>query len=742
MARAKQQPAVKAGDEEAKKRFQRRKSLFIMELQRQQANRYQMALDEMYYDGDQWTSDEAAEVRARKQNPVVYNEIKPTIDFLIGTERRTRTDFEVACRNDDTPEAELDAQNKTNLLKYLEDINRAPFVRSDASDDQFKAGLGWIEVGIRTDPAKSPIYLRNESWRNMLYDSLGQSRMPDDWRYLFRFKQVDTDIAKALAGKKNHELIDRATVRGDTQRQNMDWMNGSPMTGMAPSFENGLPMKWNTYDAEAWLTNPRERVMLIECWQDEPYYLTEEDQDRLSTYDPIRMRKRVSIQTEYDTVFEMWSPYKHEKYPFIPYWCYRRKRDGAPYGVVRQHRGPQDMLNKQMSKAQFRISVNQIRMEAGALNAEEMDEEELRMEAAAPDGVLIFADGALSGNKVQIREGQQLVEGDLKMADRNIQSIRQSSGVSGEDRGLDHNDVSGKARAIRQQQGSMLTAEPFDHMLLGRQMEGEITLSLAEQYHVEELTFSVPGKAKKFDYTTINKKQPDGSVLNDISKRQAQFIIGEQPWRQNLAEGAFEQVMEMMGQLASVAPQVVIAILDVVFEMHPHLPKKGILLQRIRSVTGQTDPDKPPTPEDEAAAARKKQVADAEFQAHLATLAANVAEAKAKGVKITAEAFAKQLEGLYMSAEAAQLVAMAPQLAPVMDELAKSGGFVDQNGAPLVAPLGAAPHPPQLPPGGGMQQHAAPLDGGQPPTGADGPLVGHEQGIRSPTDPGIQPGMA
>jgi len=102
---------------------------------RQQANRYQMALDENYYDSIQWTPDEAAAVRPRGQNPIVYNEVKPTIDWLIGTEWRMRHDFKVLARNDRSKEASADAQVKTKLLKYLDDVNRASFERSLAADD-------------------------------------------------------------------------------------------------------------------------------------------------------------------------------------------------------------------------------------------------------------------------------------------------------------------------------------------------------------------------------------------------------------------------------------------------------------------------------------------------------------------------------------------------------------------------------------------------------------------------------
>src|SRR3546814_4464601 len=59
-------------------------------MSRQAANRFQMALDEDYYDSLQIAVDDAQEMLRRGQAPVVWNEVKPPIDWLLGTERRVR----------------------------------------------------------------------------------------------------------------------------------------------------------------------------------------------------------------------------------------------------------------------------------------------------------------------------------------------------------------------------------------------------------------------------------------------------------------------------------------------------------------------------------------------------------------------------------------------------------------------------------------------------------------------------
>ena len=118
---------------------------YEQEWQRQAANRYQMALDEDYYDSMQWTEEDAAELLNRGQAPLVFNEIKPTIGWMLGTERRTRIDYKVLARKKDDGASE-NAESKTSLMKYLSDVNKAPFHRSLAFADAIKAGVGWIET--------------------------------------------------------------------------------------------------------------------------------------------------------------------------------------------------------------------------------------------------------------------------------------------------------------------------------------------------------------------------------------------------------------------------------------------------------------------------------------------------------------------------------------------------------------------------------------------------------------------
>jgi hypothetical protein len=684
-------PSFKMDPASVQERHETRKSWFISEASRQATNRALMAKCEDYYDGNQWSYEHAAELRARGQNPIIYNEIKPTIDWLIGTERRARVDF-IVIAEDEGEEAEEDARLKTKLMKYLDQCNRASFERSYAAEDAFKAGIGWIEVGLRGDKSGPPVYQGAESWRNILYDSQATKRDLSDGRYLFRIKVVDLDVAIAMFPDKEKDLEECAQV-GDDADIMRDWMGSGLITGL-DAFS-----KLKTDELDFMTPNPvdlfntRKRVLLLECWSREPFH--NEEPGPFGIADPVSWKMMCSIMTEKHTLIESWSPFKHDLFPFIPVWAYRDKRTGLPYSPIKQLMGPQDGLNQRKSRSLYEASSNQLMIEKGAMDEEVMDLIEIRAELDDPNGIAVFADGALSGNKVQERTDQSKANFHLQLAQQDIMAIRQMSGVTGENRGLDTNSISGKAVLAKQDQGSLLTMELFDNLLFARQIEGELVLSLSEQFITAPMTVITPTDTSKYEYARVNEPQPDGTYLNDITKRKAAFVVGEQAWKQSYAESAFENLMLVMSQLASAAPQVVINLLDVIFEMHPNLPKKEAILKRIRAVNGQTDESGKITPEQQAQMQQQQAMQQAQFEAQMAQLKADIRKAEASGEKLEADAMAKRLESLYMAAQGAQVLAMAPQITPIADELLKSAGFQDMGGAGVIDPAAIPAHPMQ-----------------------------------------------
>jgi len=671
-------------------RFRKLQEWFDQEWQRQLANRFQMALDCDYYDGLQWSEEDAQVLMDRNQAPLVFNEIKPTIDWMIGTERRTRIDAKVMGREKSDNES---AQSKTQLLKYLDDTNKTVFHRSHAFGDAIRAGLGWMEVGLRGDPTEELLYKRYESWRNMLYDSNDTTRDLSESRYIFRWKWLDDDVAEAYFPDRA-DVIRRAVVDGTSLgEENEDdvWYMGARVTAPGQDYAGASVGKYTPIDHSAFAWSRRSRVKMVECWYRMPVLkrkfsggdlvgveFDSRNADHVaalqagySVFDKLEMEIRCAIFTSAGLVWEGASPYKHGRFPFIPIWCYRRQRDNAPYGAIRQMRDPQDDLNKRHSKAQWILSTNQVELEEGAVD----DIEDLRQEVARPDGILVRN----RGKELKVHRDNNLAEQQLMLMDRDATHIRNVGGVTPENMGRVTAADSGKAILARQEQGGVVTAEPFDNLRYAVQLEGEISLAMVEQFYTMPKVIRIIGERGAAKYQQINQIDPlTGNVLNSITASHADYVVSEQDFKSSLRQAMFESLFDIVGRLAQMNPQVALNLLDLVVEM-ADLPGRDELVARIRKINGQRDPDSDPTPEELAAQAEsEKKQAEAE-QLEIERLRAELENLRARTKDLIAGAVKKGTETAYAAMQAGQVIATMPAVAPIADEVMKGAGYQDPN---------------------------------------------------------------
>lgn len=691
-------------------RHDRRMAWFVGEAYRQASNRAMMVKCERYYDQHQTDERRRRETEARGQTVVQYDQITPQIDWLLGTERRMRIDSKVTPRRVLDEQTTLDAENKTELLKWIDDTNRTGYHRSAAWDDAMKAGMGWLEIYAKRDEDGWTIGKKSVPWKHTLWDSLGLEKTgTENMRFFFRMKPVDLDVALAHWPMKRAELLKCATQGSDYQSLRT-WM-GVPgqmldLDGLLGRLDREDEL--GGYSAPQDLFNARQRILLVECWSLEPFT----GPNGYSVDDPVRLRPHVAVMTEFDTLWEGWSPYKHGKIPFVPYWAYCDKTTGLPYGPIKRLLDRQDALNKVMSRAYHDISVSGMRIEAGAIDTEVMTIEEIEAEEADPAGMAVYADGALGGGKVVDRKNTADAESHMAMADRLQQSMGASALVNRETVGGGAPGTSGTALGKREDQSTVQTAELYDGLLLAHTIEGELTLSEAEQYMGAPLT--IPSKNAKGEpiAVALNQPQQDGSISNDITQQQARFVITEQPWRASLGQAQFESLMLVLKDLAGPAPQVVMALLDVVFE-YADIPNKQQIVERIRSVTGQSAPDQRPTPQQLQAQAKQAQMADAQYQFQLMEMQSKIAkmqadiekakadgqQAYAKALQLASDTLVKNLEALGLAATVAMQSAANPALTPATDAIYASAGGQDKHpaaGAPLLhMPTSPAPTPVQ-----------------------------------------------
>lgn len=666
---------------QAVQRHTRLMHFYRQELDRQRDNRLDQAIEEDYYDNIQWTEEDASILRERGQVPLVYNVISQSVNWVIGSEKRGRTDFKVLPRREEDGEQ---AEKKTQLLKYISDVNRTPFARSRAFEDSVKVGIGWMEDACNDNLDGELIYSRYESWRNMLWDSASTEMDLSDCRYVIRNKWVDVDIVVAMFPDRE-ELIRQSANHGDDYGSYSTDSNGDEAMDSiedAMSNSNGIE---GAYD--------RPRVRMIEVWYRQPERLKrlramnndlngevfDAENERhasavqsgiVSVVEGVMMRMRVAIMTVGGLCYEGPSPYRHNQYPFTPIWSYRRGRDGMPYGMIRFMKDLQDDINKRASKAQFILSSNKVIMDKGAVD----DIGKLADEVARPDGII----EKNVGKELTLNADRELAPAHLQLMQQSMSMVQTASGVTDELLGRKTNAISGVAVQARQEQGSLATAKIFDNLRLAEQIRGEKLLSLTEQFYTEQKQFRITNMRGNPEYVDVN----DGMPENDITRTKADFVIGEAEWRNTIRQANAEQLMEMITRLP---PQIGLVLLDLAVD-NMDLPNRDEITRRIRTVTGQSDPDATePSPEDTARAQaqqKQQQQQDQMFMAALRKLLAesDKLEADALKTKMGAALTHQQTvsEGVNTqkgALEAAQMVAATPVIAPLADNILVESGW-------------------------------------------------------------------
>ena len=624
--------------------------LYQRELDLQAVARTERAIDVAFYDGDQFTDEELEEYEARNQTPRVFNEIKPTVDWLLGGERRIRTDWAVLPRTEDDSEASI---RKSKLAKYIDDINNARWHRSEAYGDMTKNGEGWIAVEyLPNQDGDFQIMLQHEHWRYMLADSKSRRRDMTDMQYLWRVKVIDLhtlinhfpDKESELInlsddmGVLEDELLDEALVSVDPSDKNRQIRTGSLSFTQSAGDRDGVKVY------EMWYRQS-EKVKLLRgegSFNNQPYDEKNEDHQVLTQHygfqvaEVTRQQMYCAMYTDDTVLYRQKSPYKHNRFPFVRRYAYLKDREGTPYGVIRSVRDPQSDLNIRRNKALHMLSSVRVVMEQGAVE----DKNALAEEIARWDSIIEYK----PGSKLEVKEGSDRANQQLNVGEQNSAYIRQISGVTGENRGMDTNATSGIAIQARQEQGTVISTILTDMHSLGRKLEGELVLSLIEQFYDKPFQFRITADNLK-DKVEFAKINDEAEPETNITKTQSDFVVAERDYRTTMRQALSEQMLSSAGVIAQHTgkPDLAVAMLTAAIELQD-LPDKDRLIDGLRKASGM--PPMNETEEDrEKREQQEQQAQQQQAQQQQAALELEMKERGAKIAELEARAAKTMLEG-------------------------------------------------------------------------------------------------
>jgi len=475
------------------------------------------ALHRDYYDGKQWTKEEIATLKQRGQPPIVFNRIKRKVDSILGVERNRRTDPKAYPR---TPKDEQSADIVTQALRFVSDQTRLNNIFSGAFECGMIEGAGAAEV-IMDGPEDIRVNLI--PWDEFIFDPRSSRHDFSDARYLGVLKWMDADDAIALYPDKGKEIEAGIT--------------GSEKAFVADQSVDDKP------SSGTWIDRKRRRVQVCQL-----YY----KQGAEHNY---------AVVVGSTLVMDGPSYYRDEKgktvCPIEAFSAYV-DRENCRYGVVHDMRGPQDEINHRRSKAVHFLHSRRVMAQQGAV----ADVGQAKREIARPDGWVEVVDP----QAVQVLDTQAETTGNLNM----LQEAKAEIDLLGPNNALQGKGTegeSGRAIIAQQQAGLAELAPLYDRFNDFKLRVYRAIWARIKQSWKAPKWVRITDDEQATQFIGLNQVQVDPMtgqpmVQNAVAQMDVDVILETGPDTVTLQSEEFEQLAQIMPQLAALPPPYALALIE------------------------------------------------------------------------------------------------------------------------------------------------------------------------------------
>ena len=412
-----------------------------------------------YYDGDQWTDAEKKALELRNQPCITDNRIGDKVQYLMGLERRTRTDPKAYPR---TPADEESAEAATDSLRYIFECNDFEQSRSIVFENMMVEGLGALEVVRAGNKDK----IRKIRWDRFYYDPHSMELDFSDSLYFGVITWFDE--ARLLRKYPDKRELIEGTI-SDANRTSRD-----------ETFEDKPTLRFVDYK--------RRRVQVFEH-----YWWSGEWQRAV-------FMKGAFLEPAAR------SPYLDDEsqLPEHPYvaQCAFRDRDGNPYGVVKRYEDLQDEINKRRSKALQMLSARRVIADQGAVE----DVQKAKLEVQKADGWV----EAVPGMRLDIDTNVDIGMPQFQLLADTMNALS-SVGPNDALRGTS-GSLSGKAKQLDQEGGSVQLGALFDQIRQLQKRAARKCWNRVKQFWTEETWVRVTDDEQKLKFVGLNVPIQNGEL--------------------------------------------------------------------------------------------------------------------------------------------------------------------------------------------------------------------------------------
>jgi len=537
-----------------------------------------------YFAGIQWDPIIRAKLESQGKPVLTINKVMATLATVMGEQLRSRADISFRPTRDGTQEI---ADTLTKVYIQITNENKLDWLESEVASDGFITSRGFYDVRIGfTDHMMGEVKIKKINPRNVLIDPDADEYDPDTWKEVFLTKWLSVDDIEMMYGKKYADILKtRVPSEFEFGYDSAERFHGTfSGTSNIPEEENDndqtrrkvriverqyrkLRNQWHFVD----ITTGDMRA-IPENW-DKAKRENVANNASLGLVKKLTEQIRWTVTADDQVLFDEWSPYKH--FTIVPYFPFLR--NGRTIGLVENLISPQDQLNKVSSQELHIINTTSNsgwKVKAGSL--QNMDTEDLEERGAETGIVLELSDV----NDVEKIKPNAIPSGLDRVSFKSDEYIKEISGISDSQRGMDRADVAAKAIQAKQAAGSVNLAKPLDNITRTRHLLASRVMNLVQTYYTEERILNITGRdlTAKNEELTINQASPEGQIVNDLTIGEYDVVVSNVPAREDFESTQFQEALELR--------QLGIAIPDDILIEASHLSRKVEIAERIKELQG------------------------------------------------------------------------------------------------------------------------------------------------------------
>lgn len=501
------------------------------------------------YNGNQWVDKDVESLRCRGRPALTFNHIMPLINAIIGSEINNRRRVRFIPREvGDIKANEL----LSSVASWFFEETNGEMVDTSIFKDSLISGMGWGEVTLDySNSIDGEPCVRKLDPLKMVWDINATEPNLKDARYLFYETTLPIEDLKEMFPNAEESEFD---IRESDKDDDLDGDYTNSYTKTVRNLGRIIEARYKVKESFVVFMDPldgSEKTVLAKEFKD----ISNNFLDNFGIeLEGIKYRKDV-VRRAFLGATEL---LEEEDEPLSPdgefgWLCITGYYDNLEkyyYGLIRSIKDSQVCINKFFSEAVHNYNMQGkggFFVEKGAVD----DLEGLAHSINMPDEITVVNPSGL--NRILPKPVAQPNNALSSLLSFSMSQISNVSGVSQEFLGLREVNQPGILEAHRKQSSLNILAPLFDNFKLYKKFQGQIVLYLIQNYLSDGRLIRIVGNEKQ-QYIPLLKEE--------VSNREYDIIIDDEPLSLNDSERNFQVIMQLMPMIQSyLTPELMIQVM-------------------------------------------------------------------------------------------------------------------------------------------------------------------------------------